>query len=92
MEEKQEEKDMEETDTEEKDMEERHSEERKGTASKAKEEASKDGTKEAEKVKEVCMSSTYGEADKDTAMAQVTGIGGRSHSLGVTADYVHLGV
>ena len=87
MEERQAEKDMGETVTEEKDME-----ERKGTASKAKEEASKDGTKEAEKVKEVCMSSTYGEADKDTAMAQVTGIGGRSHSLGVTADYVHLGV
>ena len=63
MEEKQEEKDMGETDTEEKDMEERRLEGRKGTASRAKGEASKDGIKEAERGM-ACMTLTYG-VDKD---------------------------
>ena len=92
MEEKQEEKDMGETDREVKDMEERHMEERKDTVSKAKEEASKAGTKEAEKVREVCMRSTCGGADKDTTTALETGVGGRSHSHGATAVYARLGV
>ena len=83
---------MGETDMEEKDMEESRLEERKGTANKAKEEASKDGTKEAEKVREACMRLTYGGADRDTTTALEIGIGGRSHNHGATAVYVHLGV
>ena len=62
----------------------------KGTESKEKEEASKDGTKEAEKAKEGCTRLICGGAgmDKDTTEDKEIGVGGRSHNHGEIVAYV----